>query len=349
LATIRDVASAAGVSIATVSRVFNRSTRVDERTADRVWRAAAKLDYWPNNAARSLTTNRTQTLGVLLPDLYGEFFSEVIRGIDRAAQQQQFQVLISSSHAHADEVVAAARSMRGRTDGLIIMASDTGCSEAVGQVSRGVPVVLINPSCKFIECSSVGVANFDGAFSAVQHLLRLGHREIAIIKGPAGNIDAEERLRGFREAVAVAGWEPEAFLEVPGDFTERAGYLAAEVILQKSPRPTAVFAANDYMAIGLLSALHDVEIEVPQQLAVVGFDDIAMAKYLSPSLTTVHVDLHKLGERAVQLLLAAHRSGEKENCVREVLATSLVVRQSCGAAGSREPILLKQGGVNYFS
>jgi len=227
LTTIRDVARAAGVSIATVSRVFNGNTRVGAQTATRVWTAADELDYWPNSAARSLTTSRTLALGVLLPDLYGEFFSEVIRGIDHAARQAKFQVLISSSHASVDELESAARSMRGRIDGLIVMASDPGTVETAGRISETFPVVLLNPCQAVSACSVVSLANFTGAQAAVEHLLALGHREIATITGPSGNGDAEERLCGYRHALARAGSTPTATFEVPGDFTELSGHQAA--------------------------------------------------------------------------------------------------------------------------
>ncbi len=340
MTTIRDVARAAGVSIATVSRVLNGSTRVGAQTATRVWTAADALDYWPNSAARSLTTSRTHALGVLLPDLYGEFFSEVIRGIDHAARQEKFQVLISSSHASGDELESAARSMRGRIDGLIVMASDPGTVETAGRISETFSVVLLNPCQAVTACSVVSLANFTGARAAVEHLLALGHREIATITGPPGNGDAEERLRGYRQALSHAGISLAATLEVPGDFTELSGHRAAAALLEYTPRPTAVFAANDCMAVGLLSALHQANISVPAEMAVVGFDDIAIARYLSPALTTVHVDTYKLGQRAVQLLLAGLQSAEPTTPRQEILPATLVVRQSCGSLQQREQLVL---------
>jgi LacI family transcriptional regulator len=349
LATIRDVAGAAGVSIATVSRVFNGSTKVDRRTAGRVWQVADELDYWPNSAARSLTTSRTSALGVLLPDLHGEFFSEVMRGIDGAARQEEFQILISSSHALQEEVVAAARSMRGRVDGLIIMASDAGSIEAVEEIARRFPVVLINPRRELAECGSVAIANFSGARRAVAHLTRLGHRRIAMIKGPQGNVDAEERHRGYRQALQDADLGFDPALEIAGDFSEHSGYRAAGPLLAAEPGPTAVFAANDNMAIGLLSATADAGLRIPQDLAIVGFDDITIARYLSPPLTTAHVDLHQLGRRAVEILLPAVMSAEPVGDVREVLPSVLVVRQSCGSVRQTELFMSGQGGTHWIA
>src|SRR5262249_3934129 len=207
--TIRDVARAAGVSIATVSRVFNDSAAVTAETSRRVRAVAVKLDYWPHSGARSLTTARTHAIGGLLPDVFGEFFSEIIRGIDHTARAERLQILVSSSHADTDDLVAAARSMRGRIDGLIAMVPDRGSIARIRQVSRRFALVLVNPRQRVEGCSSVAIANQDGAHAIVSHLARLGHRRIAIVKGPSGNVDAEERWRGFGEALAVAGITPD--------------------------------------------------------------------------------------------------------------------------------------------
>ncbi len=329
MATIKEVAQAAGVSIATVSRVYSGSAKVTEETAARVRSAAAMLDYWPNSAARSLSTNRTHVLGVLLPDLFGEFFSEVIRGIDREARRERFQILISSSHANSEEFVVAARSMRGRIDGLVAMTPDSDSPSAIEQIQRSMRVVLINPWTAVPGCDSVSIGNFDGAVALTRHLIRLGHRRIATVTGPQENIDAYNRLRGYRTALEEAGIEADDRLVLPGDFTEASGYASVARILGLRPRPTAVFAANDYMAIGLLGALRDARIAVPGDLAVAGFDDIPMAQYLSPALTTVRVDSYALGQRALQLWV---RPDAGNGARRETLPTRLIVRGSCGEA-----------------
>jgi LacI family transcriptional regulator len=331
LATIRDVARAAGVSIATVSRVFNDHTLVNPETASRVLEIATKLDYWPNGAAQSLTTRRTQTLGVMLPELFGEFYSEVIRGIDRQSRTHDYQILLSSSHSNGEEVLIAGRAMLGRIDGLIMMAPDEASIETVERVRRRVPVVLLNPRIEVEGCCSVAFENFSGARAAVSHLISLGHRDIAMITGPQGNVDAEERLRGFRRALADAGLDPDAACVIPGDFREAAGYEAGATLLARQPRPTAVFAANDGMAVGFLAAMSAAGKRVPRDIAVVGFDDIAMAAYLNPPLTTVSVDACGLGQRAVDLMMGAIESGPTGGSLRQQLPAVLVVRQSCGS------------------
>jgi len=334
LATIHDVARAAEVSIATVSRALNGSDRVSAETRRRVGAAAAALDYWPNGAARSLSTRRTHALGVLLPDLYGEFFSEVIRGLDHAAREQHLHTLISSSHAEADTVLSAARSMQGRIDGLVIMAPDARSAGAIERIRQTFSVVLVNPRFAGERCSAVSIANFDGARAATEHLLGLGHRRIATIAGPAGNVDAEERLRGHRAALRRAGIAREPSLEIRGDFTEASGFERAETILERRPLPTAVFAANDSMAVGLVSALGARGVRVPRDMAVVGFDDIAIARYLNPPLTTVHVDAYELGARAVRLLISSLADAPAPT-THEVLPAPLVIRESCGAGLAR--------------
>jgi LacI family transcriptional regulator len=295
VATIRDVARAAEVSIATVSRVLNGSPKVSEDTRRRVWEVATGLDYWPHGAARSLTTSRTHTLGVLLPDLFGEFFSEVIRGIDSAARSHGLQLLLSSSHAEARDVIAAAGAMRGRIDGLVVMAPDGGTPDALERVRQRFPLVLLNPRTPVEGCSSVSIANLEGAHAAVRHLIALGHQRIAIVNGPAGNADAQGRLAGYRRALREAHLPRTPELEFAGDFTESGGYL-----------------------------------ECARDVAVVGFDDIASVRYLDPPLTTVHVDTFELGERAVRLLVAAMES-PSSRAQHEVLPATLVVRRSCGA------------------
>ncbi len=337
MATIRDVARLAGVSIATVSRVFNNSPRVSEESARRVRAAVTRLDYWPNTGARSLTTSRTHALGVLLPDLFGEFFSEVIRGIDHAAREEKLQILVSSSHADTQELVTAARAMRGRIDGLIAMVPDNGAGSEIQQIVRRFPVVFMNPRTKMSGCSTVSIANYDGARAVVEHLLGLGRRRIAMIRGPKGNADAEQRLRGYRDALRDSGCTPDPRLELQGDFTERSGFQCGVELLRIKPRPSAVFAANDYMAIGLLSALRDAGIDVPRGMAVTGFDDIAFARYLDPPLTTVHVDAYGLGEQATRSLVPFMRASRPSRCTHVVLPATLAVRGSCGAVRAGAP------------
>ncbi len=334
MATIKDVAREAGVSVATVSRVFNDSAVVSDATRRLVREVATRLDYWPHGAARSLITSRTQALGVLLPDLFGEFYSEILRGMDCTARKAGLHLLVSSSHADTDEVVAAVRTMRGRIDGLIVMAPDVDARAAIQTTPVDFPLVLIDPGVGLGNCRTIRIANFEGAREVVRHLLALGHRQIATVTGPPRNIDSQHRLQGYRAALRGAAIPPVAELEISGDFTEPSGYEAAPRLLALDPRPTAVFAANDYMAIGIMGALNDAGVRVPEDIAIAGFDDIAMARYLNPPLTTVHVDAFGLGELAVERLLRIERSPASASWDPEVLPTTLVVRGSCGSASA---------------
>lgn len=335
MATIRDVAREAGVSIATVSRVFNDSTLVSDETVANVRVVAERLNYWPNGVARSLITNRTHALGVLLPDIYGEFFSDVIRGIDLAARVHGFHLLVSSSHADSDALSGALRSMSGRVDGLVVMAPDVDAPVAIRGFASHCPVVLLNPGQEVEDCDTISIANHDGAFEIVQHLIGLGHSRIAMVRGPARNLDAEQRLQGYHAALRAAGLAPSPELEVQGDFTESSGYDAAMELLARPAKPTAMFVGNDHMAIGVMSAIRESGLAVPDDVAIAGFDDIAMARFTSPPLTTVRVNTALLGERAVELLMRARRSPNAGIKQHELLPTSLVIRGSCGAKSAR--------------
>lgn len=335
VATIKDVAREAGVSTATVSRVFNDSDIVSAGTQRQVREVATRLKYWPNAVARSLITHRTHTIGVLLPELHGEFFSSVIRGIDLASRREGLHLLVSSSHADTRELIMALRSMRGRIDGLIVMAPDVDAPAAILESAGDIPIVLLDPRADVNGYDTIAIANFEGARAVVGHLIGLGHRRIATISGPQRNVDARERLGGYRAALREGGLELLPALEIAGDFRERSGYRAIAELLRLEPRPTAVFVGNDYMAVGVLRALNEAGVRVPQDLAVVGFDDIEIARYLHPPLTTVRVKTFHLGERAVRLLLRsteALQAGNPSRHRHERLTTTLVVRQSCGTA-----------------
>ncbi len=336
MTTIKDVAREAGVSVATVSRVFNHGAVVSEDTRRIVREVAERLNYWPNGAARSLITNRTQAIGVMLPDLFGEFFSEILRGMDWTARKSGLHLLVSSSHADAAELVAGLQTTRGRIDGLIVMAPDVDARAAIRAIATVQPLVLIDPGPGFEACDIITIANQAGASAVVRHLVGLGHRRVATITGPERNADARQRLEGYRAALRASRVKIPRGYEIPGDFTEPSGYAAVARLLALDPRPTAVFAANDYMAIGVLGALSDAGVRVPEDIAVVGFDDMAMARYLNPPLTTVHVDAFRLGERAVEILLAKPRSRAGGRPHHEVLPTALVVRSSCGSTSALE-------------
>ena len=333
MVTIKDVARAAGVSVATVSRVWNEAAFVSPETRRRVAEVASRLGYSPHGAARSLITRTTYALGVLLPDLYGEFFSEIIRGIDHTAQANGYHILVSSSHDSKDEIDAALRSMRGRVDGMIIMSPDPEARRTLHALQGNFPVVLLNGGAESKEFDTITIENHEGARRMTRHLISRGHRRIAMISGPQRNYDATERLRGYKSALTESGIELDETLIVQGDFSELSGHRAVKQLLDLESRPTAIFAANDSMAIGALSALRENHVHVPDDMAVAGFDDIPLARYMNPPLSTVHVDISQLGERAAALLLSSLQNDNRSHEQLQ-LSTTLVIRASCGGVVS---------------
>ena len=334
-ATIHDVAARAGVSVATVSRVLNGIAVVREETSRDVRAAAKFLRYVPNVAARSLSIRRSQTIGIVLPDVHGEFFSEVIRGIDLAARREGYHILVSGSHSDPSEMLAVVETMRGRVDGLVIMAPDVTLAPLEELRARKLPVVLLNAAAG--NSDTITIDNFGGARAMMRHLNDLGHKRVAFVCGPAHNADARERLRGYRHAMRGVAAASLRALEFKGAFTEESGFSAGRKIADASPLPTAVFAANDSMAVGLLAAFAAAGIRVPETMSVVGFDDIPIARYIAPPLTTMRVDITELGRRAFALLLDIITNTGAHRARRERVATTLVVRGSCAGAKSSSP------------
>ena len=321
-ATIRDVARAADVSVATVSRSLNGNESVAAETRDRVLRAAGELDYVPNSGARALSTRRTDTIGVLLPDLHGEFFSELIRGIDLAARARGLHLLLSSSHGDPAEAAAALRAMRSRVDSIILMLPHASEDYLVGAGAGSVPMVFLGRGgCKGGH-PSFEIDNYSGAFAITEHLLGVGRKRIAFVAGPSNNLEAGERLRGYCAAIAAAGGSEWI---VDGDFSEQSGRDAAKDFIGDD-RPDAVFCANDMMAIGCLETIRDAGLRIPDDIALAGFDDIPIARYVSPALTTAAVPIADIGRQALECC-AATIAGEASEPQR-IFKPQLVVRAS---------------------
>jgi len=330
--TIKDVARMAKVSVASVSRALNGHLAMAADTRKRILAAAKKLRYTPHSAARTLITRRTQTIGALLPDLHGEFFSELIRGIDLAARAHGLHLLVSSSHGDAREAATALRAMQGRVDGLLLMSPHLDASMLRRNLHGDLPMVLMNTALKRARCAVLNIDNYGGAYAMVQHLVDQGRRRIALIAGPQGNFDAAERSRGYCAAMArlVPTIPPEV---LAGDFGEEAGYHAAQQLLANKLRPQAIFAANDMMAVGCLRAFREAGVRVPEDIAVTGFDDIPLARLTTPALTTVRVRIVDFGTRALNrlALMMEDRADATREKHAQLLGAELVVRESCGA------------------
>jgi LacI family transcriptional regulator len=334
--TIKDVARAARVSVATVSRAMNGHDNVLPETRDRVLQIAAEMRFMPSNAARSLIMRRTHTIGALLPDLHGDYFSELIRGIDLAARARGLHLLVSSSHGDASEAASALRAMNGRVDGLLVMSPHVNSEFLWGNVPEGLPAVMMNTRISGSRHSSFSVDNYGGAFAMLRHLAEQGHKRIAFIAGPESNYEAEERLRGYRAGLSEL--VPGMFEEVlQGDFTQESGYRAGSQIVALIERPSAIFAANDMMAIGCMAALAEAGVAIPRDIAVSGFDDIPISRYVNPQLTTVRARITELGALALERLASAIEEPSTDSPRHQTLRADLIVRQSTASINERHP------------
>ena len=331
--TIKDVAREANVSVATVSRALNGHDNVAQAVRTRVLEVANRLRYTPHAAARSLSSRSTQTVGVVLPDLHGEFFSELMRGIDGVASAHRRHLLVSSYHGDPQQQRTVLQTMRGRVDGLLLLSPYAGdAGFLLESLPATIPTVLINTPLADGQHAVFSIDDHAGAVVMTEHLLAQGHRRIAFIGGPAQNHDAQERLRGFRDAMAAQAGGSEA-IELPGDFDEASGHRAGMTLLKRETLPDAVFAANDMMALGCLYAFAHAGVRVPGQVALAGFDDIPLARFVHPSLTTMQVSIAELGERAMQQLVRQIDDEDASEVHGITLTPSLVVRDSTAARG----------------
>ena len=329
-ATIRDVARLAEVSIASVSRVLNGSGNVSDATRTRVNDAVARLGYVPHAGARSLSLARAHAVGVMLPDLHGEFFSEIMRGMEREASSRGYLLLLSNMHHHSAQAELALRTMRGRVDGLLVMAPHLDRAELEAALPPAQPAVLINPATTLDSHSSIRLDNEAGIRSVMDHLVATGRRRFVHVRGPRENIDAEERCSAFLQAVQRHGLAKEAVV-VEGAFTDDSGQTAMEALLTQKASFDAVVAGNDMMAIGALQGLRTAGLAVPHAVAVTGFDDIPLANYVD--LTTVRVGIAELGGRAIARLIDMLDAGADE--IRHELQTPELIVRASSSQGPR--------------
>ena len=336
--TIHDVAREAKVSIATVSRALNTEALVRGTTRERIDAAVKKLRYLPHSGARSLIMRETRTIGVLLPDIFGEFFSEVIRGLDDVARKRGYSLLVTCTHGDSRSAQAMLKAMHGRVDGLVVLSSDLGTQAFLRVLPRRTPVVFLNRVMGSDQYDSISVDNQRGAVAMTRYLLGLGHERIVFVTGPTENRDAEERRLGYREAMDTHSGATLECLEFNGDFSEDSGYQAACSILQLQPRPTAIFAANDAMAIGALCALKERGIRVPEDVSLAGFDDIPTIQYLSPPLSSVRTPISALGSNAAVRLLARIEAAGSIKPRQQILDVLLAVRASTGSPATERDL-----------
>lgn len=329
---IHELAKLAGVSIATVSRAFNNSRSIKDETKNKILRIADEIDYKPSPIARGLSTSMTDTIGVILPDLSGEFFTDIIHGIDEEAHRWNKFIIVASSHSQRNAVETLIEFMSsGRVDGVIMMAPQIHkeVPEIITKSKR--PVVLINALNDIDKAISISIDNYHGTVANVDHLIEHGYTKIAILKGPKDNCDAEERYLGYCDSMAKHGLERNPGWEVNGDFSVRSGYYGFLRLMTLADKPRAVFAANDMMALGIYEAAKVMRVKIPDDIAVTGFDDIYLSRLLSPRLTTVHAPIEELGSKAVRYLLKVI-DGEvnPHDAYHEKLSTGLIIGGSCG-------------------
>lgn len=301
--TLEMVAAEAGVSAASVSRILNGTATVSDDKRAAVEEAIKRLGFVPNPVARGLAGGRTLSVGVVTQAIDSPFYGGALRGIEDRLTQAGYSPLFVSgqwSAAHEARCIETLRSRR--VDGIIVLTgrlSDT----ALAAVARELPVVVTGRTQKAPGLVALDFDNFEGARLATQHLLDLGHERIAFITGDMRHADAKQRLRGYRAALDAAGVAPDPALVVPGDFTEGSGLTAVDQLVDGAVPFTAIFAANDQMAFGAGLGLHRRKLRVPQDVSVVGFDDLASAVYSIPPLTTVHHPVYELGQLAAQAML----------------------------------------------
>jgi LacI family transcriptional regulator len=326
MATIRDVAREAGVSVASASRALNAHDNVSADVRARVEAAALALNYVPHWGARSLTRRTSDAIGVVLPDVYGEYFSELVRGIDRVAHAHGKQLLLSNMHGNPHEAAHAVRAMRGRVDGLLVMTPDVACERLFDALSLALPAVLLNAHVAIPGVASVGIDNDGAARTMTHYLVDRGYRRIAFVSGPRHNRDSLARQSGFRAALIEATGEREPIV-IPGDYSERSGADAARLLIAGRLQVDAIFCANDMMAVGACGVLADAGIAIGEAVGVAGFDDIPIAHYIAPALTTMNVRIAELGATAAEQLIA-RINGADRACDTTILTPQLVTRAS---------------------
>ncbi|HEX3811394.1 MAG TPA: LacI family DNA-binding transcriptional regulator [Mycobacteriales bacterium] len=324
--TIRDVAARAAVSAATVSRVLNGRVDVAPDLRDRVLAAVAALNYRPNGAARSLRTRATTVLGVIISDITNPFFTSMVRGVEDAAQEAGYSVVLANTDEDLDKErryveVAAAEQMAG----VVLSPASSSHTSISYLVERNIPVVTIDRRLRGAPVDSVTVNNFRAAFEATEHLIAQGCRRIGFVAGPVTTTTGSRRLAGYKAALRAAGLPDDADLVVNGDFRIDGGRAAAAELLEQ--QIDGLFVANNLMTIGALEELGSRGVEPGRDLAVVGFDDINWGTALRPPLTAVSQPTYEIGQRTAELLLRRIR-GEQLPLQRIVLPAKLVIRAS---------------------
>lgn len=328
MATMKQVAEQAGVSTTTVSHVINNTRVVSEDVRARVQDVIAQLRYVPSAVARSLKNDRTHTIGMMVPNNSNPYFAELIRGIEDAAFKLGYNIILCNSYDDAGKQVAYIRVlMEKRIDGLILVSSGTDPELARFLADDQIPKVLVDREVSGVAADFIESDHEQGGYLGTSYLLGLGHRAIACVSGPERLLTSRDRVAGYRRALAEAGvaFRPEWL--VHSDFTSEGGYQAFRQLLALPRRPSAIFAGNDLMAIGGICAASEAGVQIPAQLSVMGYDDIALAAYSNPPLTTISQPKQEMGALTARVLLARMQNPDAP-LRRELLQPALAVRKS---------------------
>jgi len=328
--TIRDVASRAGVSVATISRYLNDTAPLALETAQRVKQAMEELNFSPHPAARNLATKRTNTIGLLLLDIGGNYYTPLLRGIEAASSDSGYDLLIHSTHTRSSESRLRRTLNEHNTDGLLVFVDALDTPELTRLNTIGFPVVLMHQSAPpSLEIPVVTIENQTGAFQIVDHLITAHNRKrIAFLRGPENNEDSSARELGYRQALKKHGLASDPALITRGGFETEGAYRAAKDLLARNVQFDAIFTGDDDSAIGVLDALKLAGLRVPEDVSIAGFDDSIFARMVTPPLTTVRAPIEQVGREAVKLLIRLIR-GEATDPLT-VIPTELIVRRSCG-------------------
>lgn len=327
---MREIAKRADVSIGTVSHVINGSAKVREKLRQRVLEAIRSLNYHPSQLGRGLRRNQTSMLGMIIPDVTNPFFPAVVRGVEDVAYRRSYRIVLCNTDNDPTKEVSYLSELQSyRTAGLLLIpAAESHIATPLKRLAAaGPPVVCIDRQLPGWQGDVVLVANEEGAYNATRHLLRMGHRHLGVITGPLHLTNAADRLKGFRAAVKEAkiSVEPEYIQE--GRFDRHSGYEAAMRVLRMLPRPTAIFACNDMMALGTMQAVRESNLRCPEDVSIIGFDNLEFTEFTAPALTSVHQPGYQLGATAARLLLERidGLAGEPR---KVVLQTELKIRTS---------------------
>ncbi|MBT9170163.1 MAG: Catabolite control protein A [Actinobacteria bacterium] len=327
--TIIDVAKRAGVSKSTVSKILTDKPYVSHETREKVMKAIAELGYRPNAIARSLVRNVTKTIGLIISDITNPFFPEIVRGIEDKASEMGYNIFICNSDAKVEREEAYLELLlEKRVDGIIFTSARITDTRIADLRRHNFPFILVSRTLPDVQTDYVVVDNRAGAYLAVEHLISLGHQRIAHITGPKDASGALDRLWGYQKAMADHGLKTDAELVKEGDFREQGGYLATKELLSLSSAPTAIFAANDFIAIGALQAINEAGLEVPEDISLVGFDNIHLAGLTRINLTTINQPRYKMGLMATEVLIERIEGKRGPGPVQLVLEPELVIRSS---------------------